>query len=142
MNHLDEIRAKRNIEDIVSGEKDLDELTPTGGSFLFTPRRTWLARLLDPASSALAQGSTTQPKEITKKLKEAIEGELNGMAVMMSEGTGKDNDKEVRVLLVAFEVDDDHRAAMVFVGAAAVTKTYKQAIKDMTGKKPLAMLMR
>ena len=65
------------------------------------------------------------------KLAEAVEGELHGMPAILIEGTGKDNDKPVKILLVVFEVDDDHRASMLFVGAPKVTKTYKQTIKEM-----------
>jgi len=62
-----------NIEDVVSGEKDLQDIKPKSGSMLLTTRHDWIARLIDPVASAYAQEGGDAIKEMTPELEKAIQ---------------------------------------------------------------------
>lgn len=61
-----------SIEDVVNGDKKLEDLKPKTGSMLLSRTATYLARILDPVSSACAQD--TAIKQMTPELENAIQG--------------------------------------------------------------------
>ena len=62
-----------NIEDVVSGEKKLEEIKPREGAALVVSPLWQLASLFDPSGVACAADSATQIREMTPALKKAIE---------------------------------------------------------------------
>jgi uncharacterized protein YdbL (DUF1318 family) len=68
--HIQETAS--NIEDVVAGEKEIQDIKPKSGAMLLQRMRDGVANLLDPATAAYAQEGAGAIKQMTPKMEQAI----------------------------------------------------------------------